>query len=41
MKCGHIANATDSNGKPCYVICAGISSGFLTYHINKDYSGGR
>lgn len=24
MQCGHAANATDQNGKPCCVICAGI-----------------
>lgn len=24
MKCGHVANAKDANGKPICVICAGI-----------------
>lgn len=24
MKCGHVAQAIDSNGKPCCAICAGI-----------------
>jgi len=27
MKCGHRANATQ-NGKPCCVICAGLSDGY-------------
>ena len=28
MKCGHLANAIDSNGKPCCAICAGINKGY-------------
>jgi hypothetical protein len=27
MKCGCAANATNSKGKPCCVICVGINSG--------------
>lgn len=26
MKCGHVAQGTDSSGKPICVICAGITS---------------
>ena len=27
MACGHTANATDGDGNPCCVICAGIDAG--------------
>ena len=40
MKCGHTANATDSKGNPCCVICSGIDVGaVIVENSPPDISG--
>jgi hypothetical protein len=39
MKCGHAANATDQEGKPCCVICAGIDPGYNQIVQSPDLTG--
>lgn len=39
MKCGHSANAQDSNGNPVCVICVGISEGATEVDVNPNLTG--
>ena len=39
MECGHAANATDGDGKPCCVICAGIHARSSTPVAAPDLTG--
>lgn len=39
LACGHAANATDSEGNPCCVICVGIHAGATTIVASPDLAG--
>lgn len=41
MACGHVSNATTSDGKPCCAICAGVDKGYdvIVKKIEKGTEG--
>jgi hypothetical protein len=38
MSCGHLANATDENNKPCCAICIGLNKGATVVVVAPDLS---